>query len=149
MADGKGWSSYVNGTVFKDVRAQGISMDTPWHISSGNLSSLDFLNTLKNAGWWWPSEWYRQNRNIEHAGGTDIEREVEAGKWIHITVFPGQREESRGSFFGIKLGTKTVDDWSKPPRDIQLHCERYWFRPTSGDHLRDFLHEKTIEKPPF
>jgi YD repeat-containing protein len=139
MSNPEQWQSYVNDVVFNGV--DNVAMNPPYKIDTGTQSSGDFLNSLKNAGWWWPSN--RPNLNREHAGGTNLQREVEAGKWIHITVFPGQSEVTTRSLSGksgtIKYGTKKVDDWNKLPRDIQLHCERGWLQPSSFKHLKDFL----------
>lgn len=134
MANPHQWQSYVNDIGFDGVG--NVAMDPPYQIDTGTQSSGDFLNALKNAGWWWPSG--RPNLNPEHSGGVNLQREVQAGKWLHITVFPGQTKVTK-RLLGIKIGTKTVDDWSKPPRDIQLHCERLWLQPSSFEHLKDFL----------
>lgn len=134
MANPQQWQSYVNDVGFDGVG--NVAMDPPYKIDAGTQSSGDFLNGLKKAGWWWPSG--RPNLNREHAGGVNLQREVQAGKWLHITVFPGQTEVTT-RFLGIKTGTKKVDDWSKPARDIQLHCERLWLQPSSFEHLKDFI----------
>jgi hypothetical protein len=142
MADPQRWQSYVNETVFGDVGR--VAMSPPYKVDTGTQSSDDFLDALQKAGWWWPAN--RPNLNPEHSGGRNLEREVQSGKWIHITIFPGQTKVTT-RFLGIKTGTKMADDWSKPPREIQLHCERYWLQPSSNAHLKDFLREKT--KLPF
>ena len=54
---------------------------------------------------------------------------------------PGQKEV-KTTFLGFDTGTELVDDWTKPPREISLHCERFWLQPSSIAHLKDHLKEK-------
>jgi len=101
MANPERWQSYVNDVVFADVG--GVSMNPPYKIATGTHTSEDFLKALKDAGWWWPA--LRPNLNKEHSGGTNLQREVESNKWIHITILPGQTEVTT-RFLGIKTAKK-------------------------------------------
>jgi hypothetical protein len=145
MAAGSHWVNYVNTRVLKDVKSKGIAMTADYTIQSGEMSAVDFFNAFKESGWWWPEGWsgiLRKNRNPQHKRAQCLQREMEPGKWMHLVVYPEQTQVQR-TLLGIKLGTKTVDDWSKPLRkSSELHCERYWLQPSSAAHWVDFVREQ-------
>jgi len=138
---------YVNEVVLKGLSNSGIMMTGDGRITNHHgLSASDFVALLEHNGWSWPTQWYRQNHNFfqHHAGAAHFEKEVESGRWIHIVVVPGVK---RKAYFTSSLlhrlrVRRTVRDWTLPPRDIELHAESGWQRPSSFEHLWRFLKER-------
>jgi len=131
---------YVNEVVLKDLSERGISITPDCRITNDRgLSASEFVEMLREHGWSWPSQWYRQNRNYfqHHAGAAHLEKEIEAGRWIHVVVSPGLRQRR-----GRLIHPRKVADWSLPPRNVELHAERGWLRPSSFRHLWDFFRGK-------
>jgi hypothetical protein len=131
---------YVNEVVLKNLSEVGIRITPDCRITNDHgLSAAEFVRVLKNAGWSWPDQWYRRNRNyFQHDSGAEhLEKEVEDGRWIHIVVSPGlRRKQGR---FGV---TRNISDWTLPPRHVELHAEQGWLRPSSYEHLWSFLKER-------
>jgi hypothetical protein len=132
--------TYVNEAVLKNLIESGISITSDCRITNDRgLSATEFIGLLRNDGWSWPAPWYRRNRNyFQHDSGAEhLEKEVEKGRWIHIVVAPVRRPKQ--GWFGI---TRSVGDWTLPPRNVELHAEKDWLRPSSAEHLWSFLKEK-------
>jgi len=137
---------YVNEVVLKGLSDEGISMTPDCRVTNPGLSAADFVDLLKRHGWSWPPHWYRRNRNYfqHHAGAAHLEKEIEAGRWIHIVVVPGVKRKAyftRSPLRRLKL-YRTVRDWTLPPGDIELHAESGWLQPSSYAHLWRFLKER-------
>jgi RHS repeat-associated protein len=130
------WHDFVNEVVLADIK--NISM-SDYVLDVGPQSAERLVDQLRNAGWWW--RWDRPNMSEEHAGGLNLQREVQTGRWIHITVIPHTYEVIE-RFPRRPKKKVTREDWSKPPKTIQLHCERYWLQPTSLKHLAEHLWHK-------
>ena len=142
MNSGGPWVHYVNKVVFHDLKQSSVSIDASYKISSGGLSALELLDLFKRSGWSWPVRWYRRNRNPNHSGGIHLQKEVENGRWLHLIIIPERGEpvlESEGS--GV---TAVEDDWSVPPRRVDLHAENGWLQPSSAAHFCDFIKERYI-----
>jgi len=132
--------SYVNEVVLKGLSERGIRITPDCRVTNDQgLSASEFLEVLKERGWSWPSQWYRQNRNyFQHPVRAEhLEKEIEPRRWIHIVVSPGFRLTR--ARFGR---SRRVADWSLPPRNVELHAERGWLRPSSFRHLWDFVSAK-------
>lgn len=132
--------TYINEVVLKNLSESGISITSDCRVTNDQgLSASEFVHLLKLDGWAWPAQWYRRNRNyFQHDRGAEhLEKEVEKGRWIHVVVSPGVRP--RPGKFGI---TRNVGDWTLPPRNVELHAEKGWLRPSSYEHLWSFLKEK-------
>ena len=130
---------YINEVVLNGLSESGIRLTPDCRVTNErSLSASEFVALLKRHGWSWPTQWHRQNRNyFQHdLGAAHLEKEVETGRWIHIVVSPGLR--SRG---GLRLRRK-VNDWTMPPRRIELHAEEGWLRPSSFEHLWGFLKKR-------
>lgn len=138
--------TYVNDVVLKGLNESGISMTPDCRVTNDRgLNASEFVALLKQHGWSWPSQWYRRNRNyFQHdVGATHLEKEVETGRWIHIVVSPGLKSRK-----GMRPGGK-VNDWTRPPRHIELHAEKGWLQPSSYGHLWSFLKDKLrLERKP-
>jgi len=106
-----------------------------YKIDVGSQTAGEFRDQLIKVGWWW--RWDRPNLSEEHSGGLNLQREVQSERWIHITIIPYQKAIQRLDLFDHP--TYMIDDWSRPPKDLQLHCERFWLQPTSLKHLYDHL----------
>jgi hypothetical protein len=132
---------YVNEVVLGDLRQSGIEMTADCRITNqGELSANEFMNAFTSAGWSWPRQWYRRNLNQAHdADARHLEKEVEPGRWIHVVISPGLREADQ-SHSGNRY--RDASDWSLPPRHVELHAEKYWLRPSSFAHLRQFLSDR-------
>jgi hypothetical protein len=137
---------FVNEVVLKKLRASGITLTSDCRVTNDQgLSAADFVSLLTSHGWSWPPHWYRRNLNYfqHYAGAVHLEKEVEKGRWIHIVVTPGVKRESyftRSPLRRIGL-RREIKDWSLPPKDIELHAESGWLRPSSYAHLWRFLKE--------
>ncbi len=138
---------YVNEVVLKGLSNSGIMMTGDCRITNHHgLSASDFVALLERHGWSWPTQWYRQNRNYfqHHAGAAHLEKEIQKGRWIHIVIVPGVKRKRY--FTGSPLRRlrlhRTVRDWTLPPREIELHAESGWLRPSSFKHLWRFLKER-------
>lgn len=132
--------SYVNEVVLQGLSERGIRITPECRIANDRgLSAAEFVEVLRERGWSWPSQWYRQNRNyFQHpARAAHLEKEIDPGRWIHIVVAPDLKS-TRGTFGR----TRRIADWSRPPRNVELHAERGWLRPSSFRHLRDFVRAK-------
>jgi hypothetical protein len=132
--------SYVNEVVLKGLGEWGIRITASCEVTNDrSLSAKDFLALLTEHGWSWPAQWYRQNRNYfqHNLGAAHLEKEVENGRWIHIVVSPGLSRKPRLFGFAPKVG-----DWALPPRNVELHAEHGWLRPSSFEHLWSFLKKK-------
>ena len=134
---------YVNEVVLRDLRQLGIGMTADCRITNqGKLSADEFVHAFTSAGWSWPRQWYRRNVNRAHdADARHLEKEVEHGRWIHVVISPGLRE---GASYQNHPGIRQMaaGDWSLPPRHVELHAEKYWLRPSSFAHLRQFLRDR-------
>ncbi len=131
---------YVNEVVLKGLSEFGISLTPECRVTNARaLSSSAFVKLLSEHGWSWPAQWYRQNRNyFQHdAGAVHLEKEVEEGRWIHIVVSPGLRKRRRRL-----IGRRTISDWTQPPRNIELHAEKGWLRPSSFKHFWSFVTDR-------
>ena len=138
---------YVNEVVLKGLSKSGITMTGDCRITNHQgLSASDMVALLEDNGWSWPTQWYRQNYNYfqHHAGAAHFEKEVEEDRWIHIIVVSGVKRKAyfTGSFLRRLRMRRTVRDWALPPRDIELHAESGWQRPSSFEHLWRFLKER-------
>jgi len=134
---------YVNEVVLKDLRLCGIGMTADCRITNqGELSADEFVNAFTSAGWSWPRRWYRRNLNRAHdADARHLEKEVEPGRWIHVVISPGLRKtEANQSYAENRY--RAASDWSLPPRHVELHAEKFWLRPSSFAHLRQFLRDR-------
>jgi hypothetical protein len=130
--------TYVNEVVLKGLNERGIRITPDCRVTNDHgLSASDFVALLNEHGWSWPAQWYRQNRNyFQHQlGAVHLEKEVENGRWIHIVVSLGLRSRRRGL-------RRKVRDWTLPPRNIELHAEQGWLRPSSYKHLWDFVKDR-------
>ena len=131
--------SYINQVVLNRLRERGITITPDCRITNDdNLSAAEVVALLKDDGWSWPRQWYRQNRNYfqYYAGARHLEKEVESGRWIHIVVSPAVRRAD------VALGrARKIRDWSLPP-NIELHAEKEWLRPSSFGHLWSFLADR-------
>lgn len=70
------------------------------------------------------------NISAEHRGGWDYEGQIN-GRWYHITVM-------RPSQSWIELLTGKAHR-TKPPPKIDIHCERYYYKPSGIRHIWDSL----------
>ena len=134
---------YVNEVVLRDLRKCGIGMTADCRITNPEeLSANEFVNAFTSAGWSWPRRWYRRNLNRAHdADARHLEKEVEQGRWIHVVISPGLREtEANQSCAENRY--RAASDWSLPPRHVELHAEKFWLRPSSFAHLRQFLRDR-------
>jgi hypothetical protein len=125
--------AYVNEVVLSGLSEFGIRLTEDVRVTNEQgLSASEFVALLKQHGWSWPRQWYRKNLNyFQHDfGAKHFEKEVEPGRWIHIVVSPGLRSGQ---------GSRSVKDWTLPPRHIELHAEKGWLRPSSFRHLWSFL----------
>jgi hypothetical protein len=134
---------YVNDVVLRDLRQCGIGMTADCRITNqGELSANEFVNAFTAAGWSWPRQWYRRNLNRAHdADARHLEKEVEPGRWIHVVISPGLREAEANQNHSQNR-YRAASDWSLPPRHVELHAEKYWLRPSSFGHLRQFLRDR-------
>jgi hypothetical protein len=138
--------AYVNEVVLRGLRGQGISMTADCRITNDlNLTASQFVSALLSDGWTWPTGWLRRNRNFSHdADARHFEKEVEPDRWIHIVVSPGLVEDAAVAKTSLNKTKKNsrAGDWNLPPRNIELHAERDWSRPSSFRHLRQFLFDR-------
>ena len=137
--------TYVNEVVLKEVIESGIRLTPDCRVTNDRgLSAAEFVDTLMGRGWSWPRAWYRQNRNYfaHDSDARHFEKEVEPRKWIHIVVSPGLRREELNRRVYKGRRHRTISDWSLPPRSVELHAENGWLRPSSYEHLRQYLKQK-------
>lgn len=129
--------NYVNEVVLRGLSGRGIRITPECRITNDfGLSAAEIVTLLKSDKWSWPKAWYRQNRNyFQHfAGAAHLEKKVEERRWIHIIVSPALKETK--DRFGR---TRNIRDWTGQPREIELHAEKDWLRPSSYRHLGSFL----------
>ena len=132
-------TSYVNGVVLKGLGECGVRITPDCRITNDqSLTASELIALLEERGWSWPRQWYRRNRNyLQHdASAVHLEKEVEKGRWIHIVVSPARSSRPRRI-----VGRRMVADWTLPPKDIELHAERDWLRPSSFKHLWSFVRD--------
>ena len=137
--------AYVNEVVLKELIEFGITLTADCRVTNDRgLSAAEFVDALMGHGWSWPRAWYRQNRNYfaHHSDARHLEKQVEPGKWIHVVVSPGLRHDEANARAYKGRRDRTVSDWSLPPRNVELHAEKGWLRPSSYEHLRQFLKQK-------
>ena len=138
---------YVNEVALRELDQSGIRLTADCRITNDHeLSSSQIVKLLRAHGWSWPKQWYRQNRNYfqHYAGAAHFEKEVEPGKWIHIVVSPAKKPKAfRWRPLSGEMRFQRAD-WTRPPRNIELHAESGWLQPSSGTHLWRFLKEKLL-----
>jgi|ERR1043166_1276713 hypothetical protein len=135
---------YINRVVLKGVIASGISINSDYQITNDcELSASEFVEVFKKDGWWWPSEWYKQNRNIfaHDSDAIHLEKEVEQNRWIHLVVSPGLKEVSYSVMTraGPIPMSSSASDWTLHPRKVELHAETDWLQPSSKAHLEQWV----------
>jgi len=78
-------------------------------------------------------EVFNSNVNPVHWGGTDYQGKVD-GRWYHLTMYPRQILVGQSA-----LGNSFKPDYKKTPARIEMHCERWYYRPNSAAHFFDYI----------
>lgn len=114
-----------------------MSVDNEGHLSNPkNLSVTNIVGILEGNG---AFERFSNNINPLHWGGVHLEGTLQ-NVWFHMIFYPGKK-----TVLGPRQTTKEVDDWSKPPIGVEMHCERGGLRPSSVEHGWDYLKQMLLE----
>jgi hypothetical protein len=136
MSSGAPWVRYVNEVVLGQLRQAGIAIDEDYKISTAGKSARHLIELFKDDGWSWPQARYRRNRNRAHRRGIHLEKEIEAGKWLHLIIVPQEHLQTRLPNSRLNL--------ESPPVRLDLHAENLWLQPSSVAHFRDFIRERYV-----